>query len=392
MRRRVFDFDMESCRSARLSIIERTIGELRALSRIENLWKRPLYSDHLKFVCEAIIAFKGGEDPGSQTVLRLAGQLICSTDTRCALAVQPSTADYFLGAYVHLPDRLKEQSWNCVFKTLAEQFPPIQADLPKYRIEEQAFTQRIAAGTAQAALRLDLDEFLGNAINLSRDQMYAFTHRIFYLTDYCRSSLQLPDENGDYLEDHIKIQAFHCYIMNDIDLYLEYLLCYLSLPNSISEETNFLLVLLGRMLARDRNRRKLLLNPSRFNFIAYYHQAFLFLMVMNHSGFNLEPRNFSLDRYRRYLTRYRLLRELRRLNIVNVFKMVASLEEGGYYRFLLERFSRALKASGLLEAETLSPPARPASRFPASSREKGGSGTTRRRPHQPGRIIVSESA
>jgi hypothetical protein len=359
MRRRTFDFDMESCQSARLSIIERTISELRVLSGIENLWKRPRYADHLKFVCEAIIAFKGGEDPDSQTILQLAGRLICSTDTRCALAVQPSTADYFLGAYVHLPGRLKEQNWNRVFEALAEQFPPIQADLPRYRIEEQAYTRRIAAGTAQAPISLDLDEFLGNAINLSRDQMYAFTHRIFYLTDYCRSSLRVTCENRNHLEEHIRLQAFHCYIVNDIDIFLEYILCYLSLPNSVAEEANFLVVLLGRMLARDDNRRKLFTNLEEFNFTAYYHQAFLFLMVMNHSAFNLEPRSFSLDRYRRYQTRYRFLRELRRLNIVNVFKMVASFDEGGYYRFLLERFSRSLKGSGLLEAETLSRLAEP---------------------------------
>ena len=342
---------MESLHSLRLSIAGHTYRELDRLSQIGDLWRSPDYTDQLKFIAESIIAFKGREDAASLKVLALAKGLICSTDTRCAIAVQPSIAGYFFGAYVQLPTQLKEPGWDGVFAAAAAQFPPVEADLPKYRIEEQAYTEVLAAGASPAGLELDLDEFVRNAASLSRDQMYAFTHRLFYLTNYCQSAFA-----GDtaYLAEHVRLQAFYCYVDNDIDVFLEYVLCYMSLRDCRRQEVGFLLVLLWRMLLRDRNRSKLILDPASFDFRAYYHQAFLFVMAAGHANFAWDEESFSLDSYRLYRSRYRFLQKLRGLDIVDVYQIYASTirpGDGGYYSFLLKRFARSVRLSGVLEEE-----------------------------------------
>jgi hypothetical protein len=146
-------------------------------------------------------------------------------------------------------------------------------------------------------------------------------------------------------------------LSKDLDVLLELIICYASLrsPNL----SNLLLFLhLAFKLAERRKGISLMFERGcKNNFIRYYHQCFLFVLLLSSHGDRIRASMASegseADTFRRLFVRQRFLRSLRKLDITRTFGNFIRLRDepfGRYYRKLLDRHSKALVATGVVQS------------------------------------------
>ena len=203
-------------------------------------------SDHLKFLSEAAIAYASANERAESEILDLAIARLFSEESKRFVACFPHAARHLISTLAYLPPKRRPPEWTRILKRLTRRFPQIAGDEVRYRAEELQTARRILGDAFQP--RIDLSEFPLNGPWLDREQVYAFTHRLFYITDYCQRQLNQP---AKYLLHFIEDAAVAAYLRKDLDVLLELTLCYSTIPAADPFAATFFERLAHRLYLRD---------------------------------------------------------------------------------------------------------------------------------------------
>lgn len=296
-------------------------------------------ADGLKALCEAAIAFRHSQGVGGDTFALVAG-LLLSDATHRMICRHPHSASHILSTYAYFPPHVWSRDWTDFLLKLSERFPSISASSPPYRHEEAKAARRRLLGRGPA--RSSFSEFVYNAPWLTRDQVYAFTHKFFYVSDYGKTTIRYGFRHAEvFIEDAM----FHAWIRRDIDVLLELMICYASCAHPDGEVANLFERIVLRMLSRNRRMSEALWSGNGAEYQRFYHQYLLFVIYAdvrrdNAAGSDARQRVLLLD----MTTRYRLGRSLRSLNVVRTLRLFGKMADHRSRAYYGEHLSRHLTA------------------------------------------------
>jgi hypothetical protein len=333
--------------------MEATISRfcLRALGEIakQKNWIRSGNFPHdMKFVAEVIVAFKERKSPIAKRILKAAHGVLFSDYARRLLACNPTSSCHFLTTYASLPARYRTSDWTEMLRALTTMFPIPQGDIPPYRVEELTFAGEKVFGRKQG--KIDLEEFIFSTPWLTRDQVYCFTHRVFYITDYGFHPFDPPVR---HLRQFIEDKCFDWYARKDLDVLLELIICYQALKQHDLQRLRFFKVLALRLFRKNAGMVSVFERNGEANFRKFYHQALLFMMLLGmdtRASFSMRGRDFW-ETYRDLSVRRRFVRRLCRLHVIDTYRGFVALAEQrdtAYYKCLLERYASTLKITEVL--------------------------------------------
>jgi hypothetical protein len=305
--------------------------------------------ENIKFVSEAIIAFKDRKSPAAKRILGKTRDILFSDESRLLLARNPTMSSYFLTAYASLPAGYRTSAWTKLLKDMTSAFPLPEGDVPRFRMEELIFAKHKLFDESNADF--DLREFIFNSAWLSRDQVYCFTHRVFYITDYGAHSY---GSEVQYLNQFIEDKCFECYDRKDLDVLLELIICYQAFRNHDPEHLEFFKTLAFRLFKKNAGMLSIFEKNDEENFRKFYHQALLFiLMTEEGSTASLSMRNHDFWRVLREMRlRRRFMQQLCKLHVIDTYRSFSNLagyQHKGYYKHMLDRYAGSLKMAGVLE-------------------------------------------
>lgn len=302
----------------------------------------------LKFLLEAVIAFRHSKHFSSQKILSRLAALIMSDQSRRLLARNPYNASYFLSTYVFFPRAYKSAEWSRLLLTLTKTFPSNPSASPLFRLEEVKLARWMLTGGLRR--KPDVSLFFNRSPWLDDEQMYAFTHQFFYLTDYGHSPLKKPsDECRSFIED--------CFMLNlqrdNLDLMLEFLICYSACANRNPAVLQLFEFLTWRLFSRKPEMHVMPTPDDHHVFAKYYHQYFLAILYDSIDQKNTTQPHNTIEIRTEYLSllrRNRLIVSISALNITKTYLYCARLQGlkvYKYYKSILSAQATAIKVTNV---------------------------------------------
>lgn len=186
-----------------------------------------------------------------------------------AVRLNPILANWLLDAVALLQDHFAVTRERDFALALVDHFGLDTLDAPAYRREENRYLFAKLKGEKYTPI---IDRtYERNFYRLSRDQVYALTHLLFYVSDYGTSRYQCPMELSFALE-HLIIDS---YLNSDVDVMLELMLVYRACERSDEELVALFEGLLVKRIASSPELRHAMTEMNSEHFPSQYHQCLL---------------------------------------------------------------------------------------------------------------------
>lgn len=303
-------------------------------------------ADRIKFLAEALIAFGTGGESDWGPVLPRVFKLLFSEEAKQMLTCFPHFANEYISIYAYIPPSMRSQGWTDLLIGLTKQFPPAEGDAPSFRIEEIEVAKSILRNSSRP--KIDVSKFPLNGPWLTRDHVYAFTHKYFYITKYCEKEF---DGRQEYIQPFIEDSIIRAYETNDIDVALELMLCYILFPKYDVKMLVIFENLAFRLFNSNMEMQETISKRLPDGFHKFYHQYFLLVMYRRARktfGLNVDGTFVDKKMLRDLFRRQRFVRNLQQLDVTRTFRSIFALRNDPwrkYYDALLRRHLQVLKVT-----------------------------------------------
>jgi hypothetical protein len=186
-----------------------------------------------------------------------------------AVSLNPLLGHWLLNAIALLQDRYSLSKERAFMLDLVRRYGLHSLDVPSYRVEENRYLLAKLTGQYYAP---PVDQaYERNFYRLSRDQIYALTHLLFYVSDYGMSRYSCSSERKFALEHLI----YDAYLKTDVDVMLELMIVYRACEQSDEESAALFEKLLLKLIKKspDLHHAMTALDSAHFN--SHYHQCLL---------------------------------------------------------------------------------------------------------------------
>jgi hypothetical protein len=228
----------------------------------------------LQLLSEVLICihFCQPKHPLTPALLSRLREIMLHRYTLQAVRLNPLLANWLLNAVALLQDHYDVTQERNFALELVDRFGLDTLDAPSYRLEENRYLFAKLKGERYTPT---IDRtFERNFFRLSRDQVYAFTHLLFYVSDYGMSRYPCSPERRFALE-HLICDA---YLKSDVDVMLELMLAYRACEQSEEKSLDLFEALLVKRIVNSPQLHHAMTEINSEHFRAYYHQCILALM------------------------------------------------------------------------------------------------------------------
>jgi len=260
----------------------------------------------IKFLSEVLtcLHFAQPVHPLTQILLARLRSIVLHPYMLQAVRVNPLIANWLLNAVVLLQEHDLVDREREFALLLVKRFGLHVLDAPCYRLEENKY---LFAKLKGQRYRPDVDvTYDRNFFRLSRDQVYALTHLLFYVSDYG----QLPYKASGARRFALEFLIYDSYLKGDLDVMLELMLVYRSCEGSDKHAVAVFEALCLKVAKKMPAICSALTELGSKQFSMHYHQCLLAVMYIR-SG-NSEIRTVS----RAQLQMFRKVRRVHRFHVL----------------------------------------------------------------------------
>ncbi len=231
----------------------------------------------LKLLSETLVCLHFSRPAHSLTPVLMDGlrRIVLHRHTLQAIRSNPLLATWLLNSVALLQDHYIVTRERDFALTLVDHFGLDTLDAPLYRLEENRYLFGKLSG-AKYTPAVD-QTYERNFYRLSRDQVYALTHLLFYLSDYGTSQYQCSPEQSFALEHLI----YDAYLGHDVDVMLELMLVYGACEQSEDSAISLFGKLLVKLITNSPKLYHAITEINSPHFPVFYHQCLLAL-IYNH--------------------------------------------------------------------------------------------------------------
>jgi hypothetical protein len=272
----------------------------------------------IKLLSEALICihFCQPDHPLTPALLDGLRGIILHRYTLQAVRLNPLLATWLLNAVALLQDHYDVSRERNFALELVDRFGLHTLDAPSYRLEENRYLFAKLKGQRYAP---SIDQtFERNFCRLSRDQVYALTHLLFYVSDYGMSRYSCSRERSFALE-HLVCDA---YLNDDVDIMLELMLVYRACEQSDQKSLALFEKLLVKRIVGSSQLHHALTEINSEHFQTHYHQC---LLAMMYGQVNTCRSRLDLTTYRALRATHGFHSSLRSANYVKAAQKFTGL-------------------------------------------------------------------
>lgn len=237
-----------------------------------------LHAD-IKFLSEVLtcLHFSCISHPLSEVLIDRIRRILLHPYMLQSVRINPLLGNWLLNAVALLQDRFTVTREREFILKVIDRFGLHTLDGPNYRLEENKYLLAKLKRTNYTPLVDHTYEH--NFYRLSRDQVYALTHLLFYVSDYGTSRYNCSQKLRFGLEHLI----YDACLNQDIDLMLELMLVYRACKQSENNSLALFETLLLKMIANSSQMMAAMTKVHSEHFATYYHQCLLAVMYTSTS-------------------------------------------------------------------------------------------------------------
>lgn len=231
----------------------------------------------VKLLSEVLIClhFSRPDHPLTSVLLDSIRGIVLHRHTLQAVRLNPLIATWLLNAVALLQDHYVLTRERDFALELVDRFGLDTLDAPPYRHEENKYQFAKLKGERYTPV---IDKtYERNFYRISRDQVYALTHLLFYVSDYGTSRYACSPELTYALEHLI----YDAYLISDVDIMLELMLVYRACDQSEEKWVALFEKLLVKLIVNSPELHHAMTEINSQHYPTYYHQSLLAVMYLH---------------------------------------------------------------------------------------------------------------